>query len=155
MSSFLNRTVLMLAASSALVGAAPAALAREAPVQLALLQAAGDSYTVQRGDTLYGISRKLGVTPEALSEANGLGEGDRIDAGRKLRVPGSASEPASRRSQAAGRVVTVTTGPSSYVVRKGDTVDEIADRMGMTRKALADLNGLKAPYALSLSLIHI
>jgi murein DD-endopeptidase MepM/ murein hydrolase activator NlpD len=148
MSSFLNRTVLMLAASTALAGPSTVAFAREAPVQLALMQAAGGSYTVQRGDTLTGISRKVGVSPEALSEANDLGSGARIDAGMKLKVPGGdRSAPA--RAQAAGRVVTVSSGPSTYVVRSGDTVDEIADRMGMSRKALADLNGLKSPYALS------
>ncbi len=156
MSSFLNRTVLMLAASTALAGAAAPVLAREAPggdsapVQLALLQAAGDTYTVQRGDTLFGISRKLGVTPEAIAEANDLGSAARIDAGMKLRVPGAAGETGgSVGPQAAGRVTTVTGGASTYVVRSGDTVDEIADRLGMTRKAFADLNGLKPPYALS------
>lgn len=156
MSSFLNRTVLMLAATTAFAGVAGASLAREprggetAPVQLALLQAAGDSYTVQRGDTLYGIGRKLGVSPEAIAEANDLGAGARIDAGMKLRLPGApdAAGPGAK-AQAAGRVVTVSSGPSTYVVRSGDTVDEIADRLGMTRKALADLNGLKPPYALS------
>ena len=156
MSSFLNRTVLMLAASTALAGLASPALAREAPggdsapVQLALLQAAGDTYTVQRGDTLFGISRKLGVTPEAIAEANDLGSAARIDAGMKLRVPGAAGEAGgSAGPQATGRVTTVTGGASTYVVRSGDTVDEIADRLGMTRKAFADLNGLKPPYALS------
>ena len=87
MSSLLNRTVMMLAASTALAGLSTPGLAREAlsgdaaPVQLALLQASGDTYTVQRGDTLYGISRKLGVSPEAIAEANDLGAGARIDAG--------------------------------------------------------------------------
>lgn len=156
MSSFLNRTVLMLVASMALAAVALPVLAREvparnsAPVQLALLQGAGETYTVQKGDTLFGISRKLGVTPEALSEANDLGAGSRIDAGMKLRVPGAGGEAGSVQGpQAAGRVITVTGGASTYVVRSGDTVDEIADRLGMTRKALADLNGLKPPYALS------
>lgn len=157
MSSFLNRTVLMLAASTALSGAAAPVLAGEAPagdfapVQLALLQAAGNTYTVQRGDTLFGISRKLGVTPDALAEANDLGSAARIDAGMKLRVPGSTGDAGgSAGRQATGRVITVSGGASTYVVRSGDTVDEIADRLGMTRKAFADLNGLKPPYALSL-----
>lgn len=156
MSSILNRTVLMLAATTAFVSLAGPSLAREpagaeaAPVQLALLQAAGDTYTVQRGDTLFGISRKLGLSPEAIAEANDLGSGARIDAGMKLRLPGAqASEGPAARPQAAGRVITVSTGPSTYVVRSGDTVDEIAGRLGMTRKAFADLNNLEPPYALS------
>jgi murein DD-endopeptidase MepM/ murein hydrolase activator NlpD len=156
MSSILNRTVLMLAATTAFVSLAGPSLAREpagaeaAPVQLALLQAAGDTYTVQRGDTLFGISRKLGLSPEAIAEANDLGSGARIDAGMKLRLPGAqTSEGSTVRPQAAGRVITVSTGPSTYVVRSGDTVDEIAGRLGMTRKAFADLNNLEPPYALS------
>jgi murein DD-endopeptidase MepM/ murein hydrolase activator NlpD len=105
---------------------------------------------VQRGDTLFGISRKLGLSPEAISEANDLGSGARIDAGMKLRLPSAqASEGSAVRPQAAGRVITVSTGPSTYVVRSGDTVDEIAGRLGMTRKAFADLNNLEPPYALS------
>ena len=156
MSSFLNRTVLILAATTAFVSLAGPSLAREpigaeaAPVQLALLQAAGDTYTVQRGDTLFGISRKLGLSPEAIAEANDLGSGARIDAGMKLRLPGAqASEGSAARPQAAGRVITVSSGSSTYVVRSGDTVDEIAGRLGMTRKAFADLNNLQPPYALS------
>ena len=156
MSSFLNRTVLMLAATTAFVSVASPSAAREpvggetAPVQLALLQASGDTYTVQRGDTLYGIGRKLGVSPEAIAEANDLGSGARIDAGMKLRLPGpQGGEGSAGRAQAAGRVVNVSSGPSTYIVRSGDTVDEIANRLGMTRKAFADLNGLKPPYALS------
>ncbi|MCA6322033.1 MAG: LysM peptidoglycan-binding domain-containing protein, partial [Phenylobacterium sp.] len=149
MSSFLNRTVLMLAATTAFVSVASPSAAREpvggeaAPVQLALLQASGDTYTVQRGDTLYGIGRKLGVSPEAIAEANDLGSGARIDAGMKLRLPGpQGGEGSAGRAQAAGRVVNVSSGPSTYIVRSGDTVDEIANRLGMTRKAFADLNGL-------------
>lgn len=156
MSSFLNRTVVMLAATTAFVSISGPSLARQptgaeaAPVQLALLQAAGDTYTVQRGDTLFGISRKLGVSAEAIAEANDLGSGARIDAGMKLKLPGAQSADDSvARLQAAGRVITISTGPSTYVVRSGDTVDEIAGRLGMTRKALADLNNLKPPYALS------
>ena len=156
MSSFLNRTVLILAATTAFVSLAGPSLAREpigaeaAPVQLALLQAAGDTYTVQRGDTLFGISRKLGLSPEAIAEANDLGSGARIDAGMKLRLPGvQAGEGSAARPQAAGRVITVSSGSSTYVVRSGDTVDEIAGRLGMTRKAFADLNNLQPPYALS------
>jgi murein DD-endopeptidase MepM/ murein hydrolase activator NlpD len=156
MSSFLNRTVLILAATTAFVSLAGPSLAREpigaeaAPVQLALLQAAGDTYTVQRGDTLFGISRKLGLSPEAIAEANDLGSGARIDAGMKLRLPGvQAGESSAARPQAAGRVITVSSGSSTYVVRSGDTVDEIAGRLGMTRKAFADLNNLQPPYALS------
>jgi murein DD-endopeptidase MepM/ murein hydrolase activator NlpD len=54
----------------------------------------------------------------------------------------------STRTLAGGKVIAVTGKPAAYTVRKGDSVDEIADRMGLTRKELAALNGLKSPYAL-------
>ncbi|MCA6287957.1 MAG: LysM peptidoglycan-binding domain-containing protein [Phenylobacterium sp.] len=156
MTTFLYRIVLMLTATTAFVGVAATVVAREpeigqaAPVQLALLQAATDTYTVQSGDTLFGIGRKLGVSPEAIAEANGLAADARIKAGIKLRVPGVPRPDTSRRDpQAVGRVITVSSGASTYVVKSGDTVDAIANRLGMTRKAFADLNGLEAPYALS------
>jgi murein DD-endopeptidase MepM/ murein hydrolase activator NlpD len=54
----------------------------------------------------------------------------------------------STRTLAGGKVVSVKGKPAAYTVRKGDTVDKIAARMGLTRKELAALNGLKSPYAL-------
>lgn len=154
MSNLLNRIVLSLAVSMMASGLPTITFAqaaqRDGPVRLALLQASGDSYTVQRGDTLYGISRRLGVSPEALAEANDLGSGTRINPGMKLRAPGPQGQTQpSPTAQAAGRVVTVSGEASTYVVRRGDTVDAIAARLGMTRKAFADLNDLAPPYALS------
>lgn len=60
------------------------------------LAAARDSardplYEVASGDTLYGISRRFGVTPAALGRANGLAPPWVIHPGQRLRVPGGAS----------------------------------------------------------------
>ncbi|MCA6308545.1 MAG: LysM peptidoglycan-binding domain-containing protein, partial [Phenylobacterium sp.] len=52
------------------------------------------------------------------------------------------------RVMAGGRVISVKGKPAAYTVRKGDTVDGIADRMGLSRKELSSLNGLKPPYTL-------
>ncbi|XP_009790977.1 uncharacterized protein LOC107785761 [Nicotiana tabacum] len=41
---------------------------------------------IERGDTLWGLSRQYGVSIEAIKEANGL-EGDTIYAGKKLVIP--------------------------------------------------------------------
>jgi murein DD-endopeptidase MepM/ murein hydrolase activator NlpD len=47
-----------------------------------------------------------------------------------------------------GKVVAVEGAPETYTVAKGDRLDRIAKKMGLTRKELAELNKLKAPYAL-------
>lgn len=46
----------------------------------------GDIHTVVSGDTLWGISRKYGVSVERLVEVNGIGNRDVIGIGQKIRV---------------------------------------------------------------------
>ncbi|HML62070.1 MAG TPA: LysM domain-containing protein [Solidesulfovibrio sp.] len=52
------------------------------------------TYTIQRGDTLSGIARRLGVSTEAIQQANDLTHPDRLSAGHVLRLPAAARPPA-------------------------------------------------------------
>jgi murein DD-endopeptidase MepM/ murein hydrolase activator NlpD len=64
--------------------AAPAhATAHPAPV------AGPDSYTVQAGDSLYAIAKKLHVKSEDLAKANGITDPAKIRQGQVLKVPGA------------------------------------------------------------------
>jgi LysM repeat protein len=47
----------------------------------------GGTYTVQRGDTIYSIARKLGKTPSAIINANNLVNPNFIFPGQVLRIP--------------------------------------------------------------------
>jgi hypothetical protein len=49
------------------------------------------AYRVNRGDTLWSIARRHGLTVDALKDLNGL-SGNRIKAGQVLSVPGSAQQ---------------------------------------------------------------
>lgn len=44
-------------------------------------------YTVRKGDTLWAISRKYGVTVEEIQSVNKIGEPSRIAVGQKLIIP--------------------------------------------------------------------
>lgn len=54
----------------------------------------GEMYTVVGGDTLFGISRKLGVGLNPLLGANGLSETSLITPGQTLQIPEGGSVPA-------------------------------------------------------------
>jgi len=66
----------------------------EATVPTTPVATTGDTYSVQRGDTLFGISRRLGVTLDALLSANGMNQNSLITPGQALQIPVGGSVPA-------------------------------------------------------------
>ena len=80
------------------------------------------TYTVQSGDTLYGISKQFGVSVDELKRINNL-TSNTITKGEILKIPS-----------------TVTT--IDYVVKKGDSLYSIAKRYNTTVKDITRLNNL-------------
>jgi LysM repeat protein len=94
------------------------------------------SYTVRPGDTLSSIADDSGVPAQDVAawirrviEANDLDGPDLLRVGAALRVP------APRSSVPASRASTLTT--TSYAVKPGDTLSEIARRSGISETELA------------------
>ena len=56
------------------------------------------TYTVKRGDTLYGISRQTGTSVKELARLNGISPPYTIEIGQKLRTGGKAAKKASGKS---------------------------------------------------------
>jgi membrane-bound lytic murein transglycosylase D len=94
----------------------------------------GGAYTVRRGDTLWGISRKMGVSLNVLLAANGLSRSSRIYAGQSLAVPGGAAAESPT--------------PRIHVVRRGDTL------YGIARRYNTDITSLKSVNRLSGNTLH-
>ena len=103
------------------------------------------TYKVEKGDTLYSISRKYQITVAELRTANNLSENDVIKAGQKLIIPdadiGTAAALSSTKTASAS-TNTSTTKTVEYVIAKGDTLYGIARKNGMSVADLMALNNL-------------
>ena len=85
-----------------------------------------ETYRVQKGDTLAGIARRYGTTINTLLEPNNLKSRNRIYVGQRLKIPSD-----------------MKTTPTDYVVRRGDTLAQIAALHGTTVNDLMRRNNLK------------
>ena len=99
------------------------------------------TYTVKRGDTLWGVARKHDVTVPALASANGLTSKSQLTAGARLKIPGGGSS--GRGSEAGPESTRIT-----YKVRRGDTLSEIAERFDVSVRQLMSWNQLRQSTSL-------
>ena len=89
-------------------GAAPAPAAAPAP----LAAPAGGSYIIQRGDTLWQIAQRFGVSVQALMNANAINDPSRIFYGLELAIPGAGGAAAG----STGRVLPVAGQPQTWAL---------------------------------------
>ena len=109
--------------------------------------AADSTYKVEKGDTLYSISRKYQITVAELRAANNLSENDVIKIGQKLIIPTAdiTTAVALATDNSKKKQDTASTGTDSfYVVEKGDTLYGIARKNNLTVAELMNLNNLSS-----------
>jgi len=82
---------------------------------------------VQKGDTLYSLSKKYEVPLKSIIEENNLSEPYTLNVGQNLRLPMR----------------------QKYIVAKGDTLYSISKKYNVDITSLSKLNGLKEPYAIN------
>jgi LysM repeat protein len=105
-----------------------------AVVLLAFLALLGTgTHTVTRGETLASIAARYGTTPSALAKANGIANPNRIYVGTRLTVP------------TADTAAAAPAAASSYTVKRGDTLGNIASAGGTTIATVLSLNSIKNP----------
>jgi tyrosinase len=87
----------------------------------------GQTYVVQRGDTLRIIANRFGTTVDAILRVNPqITNPNLIFVGQRINLPEGAVVP--------------PTGDQTYVVQRGDTLRIIANRFGTTVTAILQLN---------------
>jgi LysM repeat protein len=92
------------------------------------------THTVVKGDNLWSIARKYGITIDELAAANQLAKAASLRLGQTLSVPAKAAAPA---------VATGGEAANTYAVVSGDTLGSIARKHGTTATALRTANNLK------------
>lgn len=96
-------------------------------------------YTVTKGDSLWGITRKFDVTSAELHSVN-PGLTNNIQLGQILNVPRQSSEMA---SADAGSPAPQAVEGTYYTVKKGDVLSRIAASQGVTLSELRSANNLR------------
>jgi LysM repeat protein len=105
------------------------------------------TYTVKAGDYPIGVAKKLGVTLQALEDANGGGPLNLMP-GQKLNIPAasSGSSTSAGSSSGSGSSESTTTlspdQPGEYTVRPNDGWSIIAQKLGVDAQTLAAFNDM-------------
>ena len=79
-----------------------------------------NTYVIEKGDTLYGISRRYNINPELLAALNGLNLDDYIYPNETILIPKN--------------------GYSYYITKEGDTISLVSDRFNITSEKLLKEN---------------
>jgi len=96
------------------------------------------TYTVRQGDSAWKIAKRLGVSTATFLAANHLTERSVLHPGQSLVVP--------ERGQAQAGSAPAPGKPTTYTVKRGDTLGAIARRHGLSVAALARENGITNPH---------
>jgi len=79
-----------------------------------------ETYTIKKGDTIYGISKQYNINPELLSIINGLNMNDYIYDGQKIVIPKS--------------------GYSYYLTKSGDNLNYILSLFNVSYNDFSKMN---------------
>jgi len=110
-------------------------------------------HTVKKGETVTQIARAYGLSPDDLQRANGLSRNASLRPGQSLKLPTSAVQEQSRAARQ--NLASALAGPPSvppaerrYVVKRGDTLPEIARVHGVSQEDLRRWNRLSRDASL-------
>ena len=105
----------------------------------------GDStqHRVQRGETLSGIARRYNVRVDDIRRWNNI-SGDRIIAGQILHLQANQASSQSSAPATSSASNAASSDAKRYTVQSGDTIGNIARKLGVSQTHLMNINGLQA-----------
>ena len=92
------------------------------------------TYTVKAGDTLSAIAAAHGTSYEVLAQVNGISNPNEIYVGQTLKFTAATQTTAAKQG--------------AYTVTAGDTLYEIAQKVGVNWQHLAQTNHISQPYTI-------
>jgi len=101
---------------------------------------ASNEYKVKSGDTIYGLARRFGVSENDIRRWNGLSS-NRIYVGQTLHFQAQQSSTTTTNSTSPDAATVLNKG--QYRVVSGDTLSQIAEKLGVTTAHLAAKNNIR------------
>jgi len=104
-------------------------------------------HTVQRGDTVYSLSKRYGYSVEQIARWNRLIPPYNLSVGQRLQVSTKTSTQQSAKNT---RSSASPSFPSSHyhIVKPGETLISVADKYGLSVYKLSKWNGIGSPYTI-------
>ncbi|HET8926634.1 MAG TPA: LysM peptidoglycan-binding domain-containing protein [Microbacterium sp.] len=90
------------------------------------------THTVRKGDTVWAIASKAGVSVQAVLDANGLSRSSIIYPGQKLRIPGTAA-PAAAAPATSGNITKL----DAEQQRNAKTIIQVGRQLGVPERGIA------------------
>ena len=92
-------------------------------------------YSIKSGDTIFGIAKANNTTVDAIKKANPKLNIDKIFSGQKINLPNSSAK-----TDTFQKTTTSQAKPNSYTIKKGDTLEKIAQQYFIPLEDLKNAN---------------
>ena len=127
-----------------LTGEETASTLKGANVEKSNTQKNSDIHLVKSGETLSSIAKKYHLQLNYLAELNDLSRTANVRVGQRLKVEGEADQAETKSEVKTAKTSKNSKNTDSYTVKSGESLNVIANRVGISVAELAELNDLNA-----------